>query len=314
MLPEPCSRRRVLRTAAGVAAGMVLAGNAVGQDSAPAGQPVPGRPLPARLKLSLAGYSFRRELDTPGKPGAMSLLDLADLCARLDLDAIEPTSYYFLRTDDEWLYRLKSHIFRLGLEISGTPINTNFALPPGPERDAQLAHCRTWVDIAQKLGSPTIRVFAGRPPKTGTREEMFPLVVEGLARSCEYAGSRGIFLAIENHGYLTETADDLLRIVEAVRSPWLGVNLDSGNFHEAPYESFARVAPRAIVCQVKAEVRLGGDRREPTDYHRIVAILRDAGYRGYLALEYEGADPAVRVPIEIRRLQEAVRAAERERT
>ncbi len=286
---------------------MVLNGNAVGQNSAPAGLAAGGRPLPARLKLSLAGYSFRKELDTPGKPGAMSLFDLADLCARLDLDAIEPTSYYFLRTDDEWLYRLKSHIFRLGLEISGTPINTNFALPSGEERDAQLAHCRAWVDIAAKLGSPTIRVFAGRPPQAGTREEMFKQVVDGLIRSCEYAGSRGIFLAIENHGYLTETADDLLRIVEAVRSPWLGVNLDSGNFHEAPYESFARVAPHAIVCQVKAEVRLGGDRREPTDYRRIVSILRETGYRGYLALEYEGPDPAVNVPIEVCKLQEAVR-------
>ena len=118
-------------------------------------------PLPPVLKVNLAGYSFRSQLDKPGKPGKMSLFDLVELGARLGIDAIEPTSYYFLRTDDAFIYELKRKAFLAGLEISGTPIRNNFCQPPGPGLDKEIAHVRTWVDHCVKLGSPAIRVFAG---------------------------------------------------------------------------------------------------------------------------------------------------------
>lgn len=313
MNEKKASRRNILLAGASGMAAAVLSssGRLAAAEPAPALQPLSrGKSLPSSLKLSLAAYSFRQHLDTLGKPGEMSLLDLAEMCAELGLDAIEPTSYYFLKTDDEFVFALKRKIFLLGLTVSGMPIRDNFALPDGPEFDAQLEHVRTWVDIAAKLGAPNIRIFAGNPPKNLTREQAFQQVVKGIRESCRYAATRGIFLGIENHGYMTENADAVLKLVETVDHPWLGVNLDTGNFSDTPYEQMARLARHSIVVQVKALVAAPDkpDKREPVDYPRVIRILRDARYRGYVALEYEGPNPREVVPGEIRKLQEALGA------
>jgi len=314
MLERTQSRRNLLLTGAGTVAATLLSGNvANSEEKKPALEklnlPDKDAPLPAKIRLSLSGYTFRDDLDKPGKPGKMTLFDLADLAARLGLDAVEPTSYYFLKTDDEYVYKLKQHIFRLGLEVSGVPIGNNFILPPGKKLDQEFAKVRQWVDICAKLGSPTMRIFAGRKRKGITRDEAFELVVNSIKQACGYAAGKGMILAIENHGYLTETADDVLRIYKAVDSEWLGINLDTGNFHDEPYSSIARCAPYATVCQVKSEVgnpKTG--KREPADFDRIIKILRRARYRGYVSLEYEGPDPHHKVPGYIRKLQAAVKA------
>ena len=101
--------------------------------TAPAQSPTTA-PLPAVLKLSIAAYSFRQDLDQPGQPGKMSLFDLVDLCARLGVEGLETTSYYFLRTDDQFIYELKRRVFLAGLEISGTPVGNNFCLPDAEQR------------------------------------------------------------------------------------------------------------------------------------------------------------------------------------
>jgi sugar phosphate isomerase/epimerase len=302
------SRREILAAAAGMSAALIRPDLARTAEIAPTPQPGKDRaalPPPKRYRVGLAAYSFRDFLDKPGKPGKMSLLDLVDLGVRLGLDGIETTSYYFLRDDDEFVYTLKRRAFLAGLGISGTPVGNNFALPPGPKADPQMDLVKKWVDISVKLGSPVIRVFAGRASGDG-RDKDFGYLTAALREACAYAASKGIFLAIENHGYLTETADDVLKILDNVKSDWLGANLDTGNFTRNPYEEIAKLAPRAIVTHVKATVAAkGGKGREPTDYVRVVKLLREAGYRGYVTLEYEGADPYKDVPINIRKIQEA---------
>lgn len=306
------SRRNVLLAgASGAAAAILPAGARAAEERAPAPAATAGNnaPLPARLKLSLAAYSFNKLMDRPGKPGEMSLFDLAELAARLEIDAVEPTSYYFLRSDDEYVYDLKRRIFKLGLDISGSPVGNNFVLPPGAARQAELDRVRKWVDVCVKLGAPAIRIFAGKGRADTPRETAYEYVVEAMKTATDYAASRGIFLAIENHGYLTETADDVLKLIRAVDHPWLGFNLDTGNFRDEPYESMAKAAPYAVTCQVKTLVtNPRTNQREPADYGRIVRILRDARYRGYITLEYEADDPHREVPIHLRKLHEAISA------
>ncbi|MEP0844443.1 MAG: sugar phosphate isomerase/epimerase [Phycisphaerae bacterium] len=312
------SRRTILAAgAAGAAAGLMhsarpAAGQAaLASPAAPKadGVSIPGKStdLPVTLKVSIAGYSFREFLDKPGKPGKMSLLDLADMAARWKIDAIEPTSYYFLREDDEFIYTLKRRVYLNGLEISGLPLGTNFCFPPGPELQKQLAEVRKWVDIGAKLGTPGMRIFAGRKDNR-PRAEILKTMAPALREACDYAGAHGIFLAIENHGFMTETADDVLRIVEAVRHDWLGVNLDTGNFNGDAYAEMAKIAPLAVSCQVKALASSGPGKRGPVDLARVVQILRQARYRGYVTLEYEEKDPHRVVPELLGRIQEAIRA------
>ena len=305
MKDSPFSRRRILTAAAGMSVSAIAAGTARAAD-APARDSKPRPQSPKRFKISLAGYSFRQFLDQPGKPGKMSLFDMVDLCVKLGIDALEPTAYYFLKTDDDYVHSLKRKAFLAGIEISASPMRNNFCLPPGPELDKELDATRAWVDVCVKLGAPAIRIFAGKPQKDAGREKDLANAIAGMKKACEYAGSKGVFLAIENHGYLTETADAVIKILDGVKHDWLGINLDTGNFVDKPYENIAKAAPHAIICQFKTEVVRsdGAKGREPADFARIFKIIREAGYRGYVTLEYEGADPHKEVPIYLAKMQE----------
>ena len=264
---------------------------------------------PPALRLSLAAYSFRDRLPRGEKRGDMTLHDLLDLCAVWNLDAFEPTSYYFSSEETAYLHSLKAKAFRLGLAVSGTAVGNNFCFPAGEHRANELEDVKRWVGHAVEIGAPVIRIFAGRKHRDADRETAFGWVVSAIREACDYAGSRGVFLAIENHGYLTESADDVLHIVSAVNHEWFGVNLDTGNFNAAPYENMAKLAPAAINVQVKVVVKTE-DGKEASDFDRIARILRDANYRGYVALEYEEeADPLVAVPMYLDKLRAACRAA-----
>jgi len=104
--------------------------------------------------------------------------------------------------------------------------------------------------------------------------------------------------------------EDLLDIVKAVKSPWVGINLDTGNFHtDDPYKDLASCAPYAVNVQVKAEIQKRGQKKEWADLKREIQILRDANYQGYVALEYESAeDPWTAVPRLLKELKGLIEA------
>jgi sugar phosphate isomerase/epimerase len=177
------------------------------------------------------------------------------------------------------------------LDISGTAVANDFCYPAGSERDKQLAHVKLWIDRAELLGAPVIRIFSGTPHDGQSESDAHRLAVDAIEECCQYASEHGVFLALENHGGLTTTADGIVALVKDVKSPWFGVNLDSGNFNSAdPYADLARIAPFAVNVQVKVVVRPAGGDRQPSDFKRLASILRDAGYRGYIVLEYEEAE------------------------
>ena len=261
----------------------------------------------SHFKLSLAAYGYRDLLKA--KPPTMTLEDFILECSRLGLDGTELTSYYFpAELTDDYLRRLKHLAFRLGLDISGTAVANDFCLPHGDDREQQLRHVEQWVDHAAVLGAPVIRIFSGAPGSDQSLDEAHRLAVEGIERCCEYAGQNGVFLALENHGGLTETADGMLGLVRDVKSPWFGVNLDTGNFYsEDIYADLARLAPYAVNVQVKVAVRPKRGDKQPTDFSRIASILRTAGYRGYVVLEYEEPeDPRTACPRYLEQLREAL--------
>lgn len=289
---------------------------AAGPHLASFGAEPPERPGESYMKLSLAAYSFNRIL--PRRPdeselrnAPMRLEDFVRFCADLNLDGCELTSYYFpKKVDYDYLMRLKEMTFRLGLDISGTAIGNDFCIPPGEERDQQLAETRQWIDYAALMGAPVIRIFAGKEKKGMGREEALDLCVKGIDESLEHAAGRGVFLALENHGGITASAPELLEIVKRVKpSPWFGVNFDSGNFRsEDPYAELEQVAPYAVNAQIKVMVRRNG-KKEASDFGRVVDILKKGGYRGYLALEYEeDEDPNQAVPRYIAQLRNLIRA------
>ncbi len=257
----------------------------------------------SRLLLSLAAYSFRDffKQNPSGGAAAQRRLDLfgfMDFCAEHGCVGAELTSYYFPSdVTEEFLLRIKRHAFFRGLEISGTAVGNTFTHPEGERRRQQMDLVKRWVDYAAIMGAPHIRVFAGTASGI-SKEEAIKRAIAGLEEATDYAGKKGIFLGLENHGGIVAEADAVLEIVQAVQSPWFGINLDTGNFHtDDPYGDLARCAPYAVNVQVKAEVQERGGKAGPADLPRIVKILRDANYQGYVALEYESKeDPWTAVP------------------
>lgn len=250
-----------------------------------------GSPL---LKLSLAAYSFNRQLAKRGTPeeiakAEMTLEKFIEFCAAQGLGATELTGYYFPREiSNAYLLNIRALTHRLGLSISGTAIGNDFCVAEGEARDKQLAECREWIDYAAIMGAPAIRIFAGKVPNGDTEEAAIERCAAGINESLKYAATKGVYLALENHGGITATPEQMLNIILKVdSSPWFGVNFDSGNFQtEDPYADLAKIAPYAVNAQIKASIAPGG-KKQPADLPRIVDILKNAGYRGFVALEYE---------------------------
>ena len=260
----------------------------------------------AKFKFSLAGYSYRNLLT--GNPPKLTLDDFIADCAKMGLEGTEPTSYYFPKqVTPEYLRHLKHLAFRLGLDISGTAVGNQFCHPSEPKRRQQIAYVKQWIEYAEILSAPVVRIFSGKPHAGQTVEEARPLAIEATEECCDHAGKHGVFLALENHGGLTATADDMLELVRAVKSPWFGVNFDSGNFHGADvYGQLAKIAPYAVNVQIKVVVSGPDGKKAPSDFKLLAKILTDAGYRGYIVLEYEeGEDPREACPRYMDQLREA---------
>ena len=302
-------RRHFLTSAAATG---VFASSSDAAATANSSQPVAG----SKFKLSLAAYSFNRLMARRGTPdeiasAKMTLEKFIDFSAEQALSGVELTSYYFPRTvTDEYLMSLKQRTHRLGLSISGTAIGNNFCVVEGKERDRQLAECRQWIDYAAVLGAPVMRIFAGKIPKGDSEEAAIARCAAGINESLKYAATRGIFLALENHGGITATPAQMLRIIDQVDdSPWFGVNFDSGNFRtQDPYGDLEKIAPLAVNAQIKVMISSNGQ-KQAADIERIIGILRQADYRGYVVLEYEGRDnPFEAIPYHLARLAAAIAA------
>ncbi len=260
----------------------------------------------AKFKFSLAAYSYRDLLT--GEAPKLTMADFVSDCAKFGLEGTELTSYYFPKnvTHDD-LRAIAKQCFRLGLDVSGTAVGNDFGLPAGPERLQQIGMVKQWIDFAVILGAPVIRIFAGHAHKDSTPAQAHSLMVAGIEECCAYAGQHGIHLALENHGGPTATAEGLLAFVRDVKSPWFGVNLDSGNFNsEDIYGDLAKVAPYALNVQVKVVVSGPDKMKKPTDFAKLAKLLREAHYRGYIVLEYEEAgDPREECPKFLDQLREA---------
>jgi sugar phosphate isomerase/epimerase len=267
------------------------------------------------MALSLAAYSFRdyfkdanHKRDAATDPAKrIDLFQFIDYCVEQGCQGTELTSYYFPADFDVgFLLKLKRHAFLRGIAISGTAVGNTFTAPAGPKRDQEIAGVKRWIDHASIMGAPHIRIFAGEAPTATSRDQAKTLCISAIEECCEHAGTKGIFLGLENHGGIVAEPEQVLEIVRAVKSPWFGVNLDTGNFHtDDIYGDLAKCAPYAVNVQVKTEISRRGQKKEPADLPRVLKILRDANYQGYLALEYEAAeDPWKAVPEALKRLKQ----------
>lgn len=258
-----------------------------------------------QVKISLNAYSFNRPL----RDGTMTLDELLEFSAEVGFKAVDLTAYYFPNypepPDDEYLYRIKKRAYLLGLDISGTGVRTNFTTADEMKRAADLEHVNKWVKVASKLGAPSLRIFAGQDATN--REQATAWLVDSI-RECTQMGRRyGVMMVLQNHFNFIKTPEQLLEIIRQVDSEWLAVHLDIGSFgSDNPYREIAEVAPYAATWQVKESVYFG-ERETKTDLTRIVSILDQVGFRGYVLLETLGeGDPKRKVRRFLQELETAL--------
>lgn len=279
------------------------------------------------MKLAISSYSFSRFGAGPEGTTRPSFEAMIERCSELGIEGIELLGVHFDSTRPDRLAALKQCALRHGVAIVAISAHHNFVTPDDEKRQKELDTLCGWIDVARELGAPSVRAFGGRwatrpsfadfmaargeePPLEGyAAADAFAWSIDAFKVASYYAGRHGITVALENHWGLTGTAAGVLRILRGVRSPWLQVALDTGNFNFRPdqYAELAELAPRAIIVHAKTYVGGGIYYTADLDYRRIISLLTDAGFRGYLSIEFEGrAHPDEGVPASVQLLRRAL--------
>jgi sugar phosphate isomerase/epimerase len=293
-MSSPLSRRRFMSGALGAAASLTAG------PAPPAALSAQGKVLRTggfRVRLGLNAYSFNEPL----RAGTMTLDDLVDYCAQQGFDGLDATGYYFPGypkvPDGGFLRRLKRRAFLNGVTISGTGVRNDFAVPDAGARQRDVEMVKRWIEAAAALGAAVVRIFAGLVvPEGGSFERTLEWMVPDITACVDHGRQHGVIVGLQNHNDFLKTADETIRVVEAVNSEWFGVILDVGSLRRGdPYAEIEKLVPYAVTWQLKENVWYGA-KEVPTDVGRIRAIIDRAGYRGFLPIETLGSgDPRVKV-------------------
>ncbi len=238
-----------------------------------------------KFEISLAAWSlhrmfFAREIDQLG---------MVDVCQALGIRALELVNTFFPSPQYEYLKALSKRAADQDVRILLIMCDGEGSTA-APEREKRMLAAKNhhkWVDIAAVLGCHSIRCNTGaRPGDDGTLERC----AESFSALVEYAAAAGINVLLENHGGLSSDADWLVSLVKTVDSPRFGTLPDFGNFPaEADrYEGVRKMMPYAKAVSAKCyDFDPSGD-ETTIDFARMMRIVDEAGYHGYVGIEYEG--------------------------
>lgn len=300
-----CDRRKFLAAAAAAGAASLSAASRGPAEEADGPAAIAAGDTPRRPnRIAVSTYSYwRYRKDTKLSIGAC-----IDLAAEAGFDGVEILHVQMQDESPAQLQALKQRAFRHGLDLCGFSTHQTFVSPDPDVRRKNVEHTRHCIELAYQLGIPTIRVNTGRWGTSKDFDELmknrgieprlegysdddgFGWVIGGLEECLATAEKCGVVLGLENHWGLGRTAEGVMRVVDAIDSPWLRVTLDTGNFLERPYEQFETLAPEAVFVQAKTYFGGGTWYTLELDYDRIVAILRKHDYGGYVSLEFEGQE------------------------
>jgi len=274
----------------------------------------------ARNRIGVSTYSFWQFTNREYR----DIEKCIDLAGEWGFDGVELLHRQFQSEDKGYLQKLKRRAFVNGLDLCGFSTHQGFLYPDEATRQRNIDATIHQIELAYDLGIPTMRVNTGtwgtsrnfnelmrnrgiEPPREGhTEEEAFGWVIASLEKCLPAAEKCGVLLGLENHWGLGRTPEGVLRIVNAIKSPWLQVTSDTGNFLEDPYDRLKLMAPLTVLVQAKTYYGGGLWYALDLDYPRIAKIFRDVNYRGYVSLEFEGKeDPLTAIPKSLKLLREA---------
>jgi len=314
------SRRDFLKSAGAWSAGGLLGAGASGSFVAPPSAPDNG--WARGSKLGISTYSYWH---FDGEP--VPIKDVIDEASTIGVGGVDVLHRQMPRETPAYARELRRYAYEQGVDLICLSIHQDFVTPDEQERQHHVNHTKHTLELASQMGIPCIRVNSGRwgaidsfdklmeaggkePPLDGyTEDDAYEWCIDAFEKCVPVAREKGVVMALENHWGLTSSAEGVLRIVQEVDSPWLQVLADTGNFPDRTYEQLEELASETILVSAKTYYGGGEWYSLDLDYERIAGIFRDAGFQGYVTLEFEGtADPAPSVRKSLTRISEAFAA------
>ncbi len=298
----PFSRRSFFTKSAAAVAIAGTTGTALAADKNAEPSSKPKSRVPNRIGVST--YSFwRYRRDTK-----LSIADCITLAAEIGFDAVEILEVQMRDKSNKTLQKLKQQAFQSGMDLCGLSTHQGFVSPDKGLREKNIERTLASIELAYKLGIPTMRVNTGRwrtiksfdklmaakgiePRLKGySDDDGFGWVIDSFEKCLQKAEQCGVTLGLENHWGLGRTAKGVQRIIKAIDSPWLRATLDTGNFLEHKYAQMEAMASDTVYVQAKTYYGGGTWYTLNLDYNRIAGILKKHNYRGYISLEFEGSE------------------------
>ncbi len=251
------------------------------------------------IKLGCMSLSYNKAISE----GRMTLETFIDKAYDMGLDGIDLHTRAFASMDEAYLRDIRMRCLKRGLAISYIGISNNFGKPES-ELAAEVEMVKGWIDVAERMRTPLVRIFAAWERDEEDQEVLWDRMIDCIKEVSEYAGNKGIVVGLHNHnhGCVTRTADDVLRILSKVDHPYFSHILDTGQYVGSPgasgangkedpafdfYGSIAKSAPYAV--HVRAKIyRIQSGEEAWLDYPRILDILKEIGYNGWMSIVYEG--------------------------
>lgn len=242
---------------------------------------------PPLFRISLAQWSLHKALFA----GELDNLDFPRAAReRFDIAAVEYVNQFFKdkAKDTDYLADLArraadADVQNLLIMCDGLG---NLGDPDAKARTKAVENHYPWAEAAKRLGCHSIRVNAA---SKGTFEEQQKLAADGLARLSEFAAQMDLGVIVENHGGLSSDGKWLAGVIEQVGRPNCGTLPDFGNFYDYDrYQGVAELMPFAKGVSAKSKDFDAEGNETQTDYKRMLKIVIDSGYRGWIGVEYEG--------------------------
>jgi len=248
------------------------------------------------MKLSCCSWSYHRAMEA----GRIDFNGWLRLCAEeLRVGGVDIIAEQMPRRTKRFWLQTKKRCTDFQLTIVSLSPGNDFGKPAAAARHAQVENVKRWIETAAIMGAPCVRIFAGWPP-AGQAAALWPRMVDCIREVAASAEGFGITLVVEPHdrGGFLPTSERTLALIRELDSPWVRINLDTGNYTEpdlyAGLEASLPYAPH-VVAKVH---RLGrGSEEMEFDFDKIFAMLKRHRYHGFVTLEYEGpTDELASVP------------------
>jgi sugar phosphate isomerase/epimerase len=238
------------------------------------------------MKIGCICGTFNRSFDA----GTLDQVGFLHRCATdLRVEGVELQDIHFPQTRPAYLQTLRRTARELNLAIIGVGVHNDFGRADPTFRQSEMVKVKQWIEVAEQLDAPLVRVFAGYPE--GNRKECWPAMIDALREVATFARQAGVRLGLENHnhGAFTPTVAEFLQVLDEVRSPHLVPLVDTGNFVDG-WPSVEKTLGIASHVHAKFWKVAADGSDEKVDYARLIPALRATGYDGWVSLEYEAEE------------------------